>query len=186
MNTPFKINYCAFIFSLLLFFISSGASCSNRAKPRVANSNNGNNVSNSSKPGELSTAVSDNVDQLMDIIRLPEIPDEVTWKEEPLGEKNASGDRSSEKKLTAVLRYSPENSAKIMALVEKNITADQTEIGGESWFPEELTARLQVSGSESLKGTTYYANEFLNIPYGNGKITRVEGSDYFVLELRTN
>jgi hypothetical protein len=34
-----------------------------------------------------------------------------------------------------------------------------------------------------LKGAAYAANDFLQSPYNNGKLTRINDTNYFVLEL---
>jgi hypothetical protein len=127
----------------------------------------------------------DNLEELLELVQLPEIPEEVVWREEPLGKTNGRVPGPTDKKLIAVLKYTPENAAKIVAIVEKNKQPEPTEIGAENWFPEELTAQAQMSGNEMLKGTAYGANQFLNTPYSTGRITRIEGTDYFVLELVT-
>ena len=183
MNNPLKFYTNAFIASLLLINLVFASSCSNTNVVET-NKNTGNNAANSNKNGGNSNVVNDNVDQLLEIVRLPEVPEDVVWKEETLGKNDDNRvPGPTDKKLTAVLRYTPENAAKIVALVQKNKAPEQTEISTESWFPEELIAQSQLSGNESLKGTAYGANDFFNIPYGNGKITRIEGTDYFVLEL---
>ena len=184
MNTPSKFNHNALIITFILINLLFAESCSNANLTNATNANTANKATNSNKKTGAANAVSENVDELLNIIRLPEIPKEVMWKEETLGK---NGDNRvpgpTDKKLTAVLRYTPELAAKIVALEEKNKAPEPAEIGVETWFPEELIAQSQLSGNESLKGTAYSANDFFNIPYGNGKITRIEGTDYFVLEL---
>ena len=184
MNNPLKFNHNVLIITFLLTNLLFAESCSSSNPTTATNANKANNAANSNKKVGNANAVSDNVDELLNVIRLPEIPEEVTWKEDTLG-KNSDNrvPGPTDKKLTAVLRYTPEIAAKIVALEEKNKVPEQTEIGTETWFPEELIAQSQLSGNESLKGTAYGANDFFNIPYGNGKITRIEGTDYFVLEL---
>jgi hypothetical protein len=160
-----------FIIFLNLFL---NLSCSN---PETANANLNRNAEKVRAETEKSNPARDNLEELLDRIQLPELPDEVVWREES-GEANAARN-----KMIAVLKYNNEAAARLTALVEKNRQPEQVEIGAESWFPEELTAQAQMSGNEMLKGTAYGANQFLNIPYGSGRITRVENTNYFVLEL---
>ena len=158
-----------------LFLLDSCASSS------PANSNAVNQTTNTN--AKNSSAASDDIAALAALVRLPEIPEEVVWREEVLENREASDQNSKGKKLTAVLKYNDADAEKIVALAEKSKTAEKTEIGTEDWFPEELTAQTQLSASESLKGTAYGANDFFNAPYSNGKLTRIEGTNYFVLEL---
>ncbi len=44
-------------------------------------------------------------------------------------------------------------------------------------------AQSELSGDETLKGNSYAANDFLQSPYEAGKLTRLEDSNYFILEL---
>jgi len=145
-----------------------------------ANSNDASNRANTNR--ENANLTKDDVGELLTIIRLPEIPEEAVWREETLP-KNNNREGSADRKITAVLKYNTETAAKLVAQIEQNKKPEQVEIGAESWFPEELTAQTQISGNESLKGIAYGANDFVNIPYGSGRIVRVEGTDYFVLEL---
>ena len=165
---------------MLVSFVFSG-SCVNSNVSEVSKNSNNNVLSN--KTIGNSKEVKGEVDELLEIIRLPELPEEVVWKEESLGKSDNSTPASTDKKLIAVLRYKPEVAAKVVALVEKNKTPEQVEVSAENWFPEELIAQAQLSGNESLKGKAYGANDFFNIPYGSGRITRIEGTDYFILEL---
>jgi len=117
-------------------------------------------------------------------IKMPFHPEEAVWREDVLGK---SGDNRvpapTDKKLTAVLRFLKDDAAKITAQAEKYKPATPATINTEKWFPAELIAQSQTSGDETVKGSSYPANDFLNPPYSDGKITRIEGTDYFVLEL---
>lgn len=81
------------------------------------------------------------------------------------------------------MKFKTGDADKIAAQAEKISPPQPAQIETETWYPEELTAQSQLSGDESLKGTTFAANDFLQPPYVNGKLTRVENTDYFVLEL---
>lgn len=148
-----------------------------------SSSNASNRAANAANSGN-STSVKDDVDELEMIIKLPFHPEEAVWREEVLGK---TGDNRvpapTDKKLVAVLRFSKENSDKIAAQAQTFKPVLNETINTESWFPAELIAQSQTSGDETIKGKTYAANEFLNPPYSEGKITRIEGTEYFVLEL---
>jgi hypothetical protein len=106
------------------------------------------------------------------IVRLPFAPEEVAWKEKP-----------EQKKLTAVIRFSPENAQKMAAEVAKNGQSSPETVTVESWYPNELIAQGELTGESTVKGQSYPAEPFLNPPYTKGKITRIENTDYFILQI---
>ncbi len=116
------------------------------------------------------------------------MPEEATWREDNLNAQ-ASGESKSaaqeRKKLTAVLRFNDDAAAKIVAQTENNKTAKASEVEAEDWFPAELVAQSQLSGDETLKGSTFPADDFFQPPYAKGNITRINNTNYFVLELTT-
>ena len=119
-------------------------------------------------------------------IRLPLPPEEAVWREDALGKPgNDRVPGPTDKKLVAVLRYSREDAEKLAFMADKHRPVLNETINTESWYPAELIAQSQVSGDETLKGKSYGANDFLNPPYSDGKLTRIDGTDYFVLELYT-
>lgn len=154
-----------------LFFVNS---CN---KSSVENTNANQNTANTANP-ETTKAPKDNVEELSSLIKLPEMPEEAVWREEDI--ENPKG-----KKLTAVLKYSQENIGKIAGSAENNKPPAPVQIGTEDWFPDELTAQTQLSGNETLKGTAYGANDFYNPPYQNGKLIKIQDTNYFILELTT-
>ncbi|HEY8562885.1 MAG TPA: hypothetical protein VIL74_21080 [Pyrinomonadaceae bacterium] len=144
------------------------------------------NSANQTTTATNSNSVHDNVDELELTIKLPYHPEEAVWREEPVG-KAPTGrvPGPTDRKLIAVLRFPKEDADKITAQAEKYKPAAPETIQTESWFPAELIAQSQTSGDETVKGASFPANDFYNPPYSDGKITRVEGTDYFVLELFT-
>lgn len=126
---------------------------------------------------EQANKASDSIEELLELVRLPVIPEEVVWREDTA---------STPKKIVAVFKFEKEELPNFTAIIEKNKQADSVDVGAENWFPQELTAQSQLSGEGVLKGTAYAANEFYNIPYGSGRITRIQGTDFFVLELTAN
>lgn len=181
MNSPNRILTKTAITSILLITGLFGFSC------RGLNSDNANsNNSAQTNANSANNPAKDDVAELLTIVRLPEVPEEVVWREETLGKNNDRAPGPNDRKLVAVLKYDAETAALLVTQIEKSKKPEQSEIGAENWFPEELIAQSQISGNEMLKGTTYGANDFFNMPYGNGKITRVENTNYFVLELYTS
>jgi hypothetical protein len=166
-----------FNFSLVgfgLFVLLFATSCSDSNNANANNANQTGNV-NSKNP-----AAKDNAEELSTLINLPIVPDEknderVEWREES---ENPKG-----KKLTAILKYNEANTAQIIALVEKHKPGAPVQIGVEEWYPEELTAQTQLSGNESLKGVAYEARDFYHPPYNQGRLIKIDESNFFILEL---
>ena len=129
----------------------------------------------------------DDVEELEKIIKLPFHPEEATWLEDTLSRQNSDNrlPAPNADKLTVVFKFSAADAQKIVEQTAKYESAPASDIDAESWFPPELIAKSQESGDENLKGTSYNAKEFLQEPYKNGKITRIDNTDYFVLELTT-
>lgn len=169
MHTPrikFFIPILLFILANIFFSFGCGSE-------QTSNQNSQNSVAKNPQESSQIKA-SDSIENLLELVRLPVIPEEVVWREDT---------SISPKKLVAVLKFEPEELSNFTAIVEKNKLSDSIEVGVESWFPQELTAQSQLSGEGLIKGTPYAANEFYNIPYGSGRITRIQGTDFFVLEL---
>ena len=150
------------------------------------NSSNTNQANQTAAASANSNSVKNDVDELEMIIKMPFHPEDADWREDAMGK--TGNDRvpgPTDKKLVAILRFVKEDADKIVAQAEKHKAPTPAIINTESWFPSELIAQSQTSGDETLKGLTYAANDFYNPPYSEGKITRIEGTDYFLLELFT-
>ena len=141
----------------------------------------GNGAKNTNAPGSSSLANSNsasansartNVEELGLLVNVPYETEDIVWKED-----------AARRKIIAVMRFSPADANKIVAEAETFAQPQNVEIAVETWFPDELTAQSETSGDSALKGLAYSANSFILEPYTNGRITRIEGGDYFVLEL---
>jgi hypothetical protein len=115
-----------------------------------------------------------NVEELGMLIKVPYETEEAVWREDT----GAAG-----KRLAAVLKFSAADADKLTSRAEKVRPPTAGRIEAEPWFPAELIAQAEMSGDDSIKGTSFAADEFFLPPYSEGKITRVENTDYFVLEL---
>lgn len=138
----------------------------------------GGNSSAPSSTTALNSAVANansaktNIEELGLLVNVPYRTEDIVWKEDVV-----------KKKVIAVMRFAPGDSNKIVAEAEKNGSAQSVSIAVESWFPDELTAQGEMSGDGTLKGYAYPGNTFFLPPYTTGMVTRIEGSDYFVLEI---
>lgn len=151
--------------AVLILFLSFLAACGGPS----ANSNSrapSNRISRTDEANSTKT----NVEELGMLVRIPYETEDIVWKSYP-----------SAKRIIAVLRFSPVNADKIVS--EAGGTPEGRSLQVETWFPDELIAQGEMSGDDALKGISYPATAFYQEPYTTGKITRVEGSDYFVLDL---
>jgi hypothetical protein len=149
-----------------LIFVATFTSCSSTV------SNSGANGAGSNASTTANTGPHDNAEELAMLVELPLEPEEVAWKEDP-----------AKKQLVAVIRFSPENAGKMAAEIEKNGQPTVEVVPVESWYPAELVAQGELNGESSVKGTSFSAESFLHPPYTKGKITHVENTDYFILQI---
>ncbi len=166
---------------LILTILFSSACNNNDLTNDSINSSTQTNVTN----GSNANPAKDDINELGKIIKLPLLPEEANYWEENLSESADNQNSAENKKIVAVLKLSPENAAQLVGNIEKIRQPIDSDIDAESRFPAELIAQSQLSGDETLKGKSYAADDFLQTPYKSGKITRIENTDYFVLELTT-
>jgi hypothetical protein len=144
--------------ALFLILVAAGLGlpgCSSPAENANANSPVANSASSTSP------APKDNIEELGMLVRLP----------------------FEQKKLTAVMRFSPENAAKMAAEISKAGPPTPEKVSVESWFPNELLAQGELTGESVVKGHSYTAEPYLNPPYTKGRITQIESTDYFILQI---
>jgi hypothetical protein len=153
-------------FLAFLLAVNTLTSCSSPA------SNGNANVSTANSTTVSKVVPKDNVEELAMVVKLPFEPEEVAWEE-----KAADGS------LTAVIRFSPENAEKMSAEVAKNGAPTPERLTVETWYPAELIAQSEMSGESTVEGKSYPAGPFLNPPYTKGKITRIDNTDYFILQI---
>lgn len=124
--------------------------------------------------------------ELKSLINLPYEPEENVYREDKVGDANNNRvPGPTDRKLTAVLKFSEENTEKLVKELEKKANPFESKVDPEPWFPAELIAKSQMSGDETIKGTGYSAEMFFKTPYLSGSITRINETEYFVLFLQT-
>ncbi len=163
------------IATVVLFSASGGGGEVNK---NISTSDNIQNANHSS-------SVSDDVEELGKIIKLPFEPEEVVWQDNNSDNKiDGNGvSAANQKRIIAVLKFTSEQSNLLIAQAEKYAPAKPAEIDAESWFPVELIAQSQLSGDETLKGNAYAADDFFMEQFNKGKFTHIANTNYFVLEL---
>ena len=155
-----------FIFIAVIFLLSAcvGKESANQ---------NANLAENNKKNANLNPP-KDDIEEFAKIVNLSLTPEEVTWRET---------DAQNSKKLIAVLKFSAQDTQTIVSQAEKHKPAVPAELDAETWFPPELIAKSQESGDETLKGSEFAANDFFLNDYKNGRVVRINDSNFFVLEL---
>ena len=113
-----------------------------------------------------------NVEELTLLINVPYETEDVVWKED-----------AASRRVVAVLRFSPADADRVAAEAAGYGGGENISIAVETWFPGELIAQGEMSGDSALKAKAYPANGFYQEPYNSGRIARIEGGDYFVLEM---
>ena len=141
-------------------------SCGGTAK------NSANSPAVTNQPNENSNTARSNIEELRLVATIPYEAEDVEWKED-----------KANKKLVAVLRFSPEDSAKLVAEAVRVKPSEPVSISSTTWFPPELIAQSEMSGDDTLNGKAYAADQFFLDQYSAGRIIRIENTDYFVLEL---
>jgi hypothetical protein len=167
-----KFSHVKFAFSLFGIMFLLGGCAGNESKNK--NSANSSPVQ-TSNTNEI--VVRDDIEELGKIINLHIAPTESTFSENNLTAA------PNGKKIVAVLKFAAADAERIVAQAGKHQTPIPSDVEAESWFPPELVAQSQVSGDEVLKGVGYAANDFFQSPYTKGRLTRINNTDYFVLEL---
>lgn len=152
------------ILTLIAFCALAGA-CGGSEKA-VGNAN-----SMSASKSSNTTAAKTNAEELGMLVIIPYETEDIVWKED-----------EANKKLVAVMRFSATDAAKVVAESEKIRPAQAANLPSESWYPAELVAQSSTSGDSTLNGKSYAANAFLQPPYTIGTLTRIDNTDYFVLE----
>lgn len=131
-----------------------------------------NSSANANAASANSNTTKTNVEELGMLVNVPYESDECSFREFP-----------SQKKIVAVLRFSQNEANRLIADAEKIRPPQQATIDTESWFPPELVAQGDSSAEDTLNGKSYAANAFFQDPYNDGRIVKIDDSDYFILEI---
>lgn len=161
-----KIN-AVIIFAILCFTFGSLTSCAEAVNNTAENSNN-------TIVQTKTSAANEDKDQLTMLIKLPDEVTECVWLET----KKGTG-----KQVTAVLRFSAANTAKLVAELSKEGQPAAATIEPEEWFPTELTTQNEMTGNEGLPGKAYSAASFVQFPYLTGRVVHIDDTDFFIVEM---
>ena len=132
----------------------------------------GNSAPNATAPASNTAQTS--VEDLGLLINIPYEAEDAVWKE-----------NKAAKKLTAILRFDQQDTAKIVAEAEKTRPPQPVTVPAETWFPADLTTVSDTRGDDEIAGKAYAADQFFQGDYMDGRLIRVDGNDYFILELNS-
>jgi hypothetical protein len=134
-----------------------------------------------------SPMISQDVAALGKLIQLSPLPITVVWQHKQLGSNRVPDvPGPSDWSLTAVLQYSDEDTAKIIAKAAKIESPEPTEVPWQEWFPSNLRATTPGAASTvALRGERYQADDYFRPPLMNGSLIRIGKTSYFVLSVFT-
>lgn len=154
----------------ILVLVSLLVSCASDSGNR-----NASNGTNRASTNANRTPAKDDIEELEGLVKVPFHPVEAVWRDET--------DAGSVRRLVCVIRFAPDDASKVAETASRHRAAQSVELEAENWFPPELVAKSQQSGNETVKGTSYGANDFFQPPFAEGRLVRIDSTNFFVLEL---
>ena len=115
-----------------------------------------------------------NAEELGLLINFPWETEDLAWKRD-----------DPKKTLTAAFRLSPDDARKLSDQLSTRGPGAPKEVAVEDWFPAELVAQGTTSGAATVPATAFPANDLYQPPFTQGTISRVDATDYFVIELNS-
>ena len=104
-----------------------------------------------------------------------------TWETEDLAWRRDD----AKKTLIAAFRLGPEDARKLFDQLSSKGPGAPKEVAVEEWFPAELVAQGESGGGATVPATAFPANDLYQSPFTEGTVSRVIGTDYFVIELNS-
>ena len=155
--------------ALILIILTTAVAAACGSKPTA---NNANAAASANANTDTQNGARTKVEDLSLLINMPYDVTDLTWKQS-----------KDQKKITAVMRFDPDDEKKVIPESEKFGPAQNVTVETQSWFPDELTAQSDLHGDQPLTGKAYPANQFFQDPYNSGRIVDIAGTDYYILEL---
>jgi hypothetical protein len=171
---------CAFVVSAFFFAACKTYDNDSNVVRQLPNENQNAKIKDI---GENQSQAKDDAEELGKHIKIPYETEEALWKIEENAKIPNANHGETAPKLIAVLKFKSADAQKIVEQASQVKPATENSVSVENWFPPELIAKSQESGDETIKGTVYAPNDFAQPPYERGTLTRITGTDYFVLEL---
>lgn len=158
---------------LPIVFLSAAVFSAGCGQPPTANSNAASASSN--QIASVPKKANDQAEELGLFVNFTWEPEDLLWRQD-----------EAKKMIVAVFRLDAEDGKKLSDQVVLRSPGAPKEVQVEDWFPAELIAQSESTGGTSVEGTAFPADDFYQPPYSQGTITRVNGTDFFVIELAAN
>ena len=139
---------------------------------RADTGNTSGDPGNASGRSTDAVAAQTNTEELRVFVNIPQEAEDTAWKAFP-----------QERKLVAVMLFSKEDAQTLAQQIGSGGgVGTPVSIQVEPWFPVGLIAQADASGAGAVVGRSFAAGDLLLEPYNDGRIARVDGTDYFILE----
>ncbi len=122
----------------------------------------------------------ENPDELALVINLPFVPEEAVWLD---WQSRTDAPVAERKTLMAILLFLPKDASSLIEEGRKVSGPERVSFSTEDWFPNELVSKSDLSEDQKLFGEKYSAHQFFREPFNEGSLIRIEGTDYFIVEL---
>lgn len=129
--------------------------------------------------------VNEKPEELGMLIKVPFVPAEVVFVEQPAVAEPGRSPGPNDKKLRAVIFYEKEDAEILAAEAAKLAEPTAVEIDADTWFPAELVSQSELNEGQKLKGKAYPADMLFQAPYLAGTLVRIDETNYFVVEMYT-
>jgi len=129
--------------------------------------------------------VNEKAEELGLLIKLPFVPVEVAWVEQPAVAEPGRSPGPNDKKLRAVILYEKEDADQLAAEAAKLGEPTAVEIDADTWFPAELLSQSELNEGQKIMGKAYSADMLFQAPYLAGTMVRIDETNYFVVEMFT-
>jgi hypothetical protein len=156
-----RFSPAALLSSALIF-----TSCSAPAGNSSSANSEGNRVASVTKKAN------DKAEELGLLLNFTLEPEDILWQQS-----------ESPKMIVAVFRLDEEDTKKLTDQLATRSQGAAKSITVEDWFPAELVAGGETTGSSTVDGIAYPADDFYQPPFSQGTITRINNTDFFVLEI---
>lgn len=155
------------VLPIIFLSLFMSAACS-RSEPLDSNSNSNVNAVITDRNDDPEKKSNESYEELGLYIQVPYEPEETYW-------------RRGESGLTAVLRFTPEDTKKLVAESETGQTDVPANVKVEDWFPKELIALAELNDGEMVTGKIYSSRKFDKDTNVNGVLVKIDQTELFIL-----
>ena len=156
-----------FVPASLLFFTLVITSCS-----APAGNSSSANTAEENRVASVPNKANDKAEELGMLLNFALEPEDIVWHQ-----------NEKQKKIVAVFRLDEENTKKLTDQLAARSPGSAKSVTVEDWFPPELIAGGEATDASTVDGTAYPADDFYQPPFSLGTITRINNTDFFVIEV---